>query len=170
MLPRSKSELQLAREARHKRVEHKFVLVSWLLLIAFLAGTWWIYGSDTRDSVKVNVLFAWIVCSPILLLVWRQLCGLFGARRALRDDWLDSLAQCDFPCASTDHVDVDMFLQDVCDDSSIAIKTRLVASRWLGQISIKRAQYSFANVEIDALQDAFVDYKRLGIGTGSKTP
>ena len=56
-----------------------------------------------------------------------------------------------------------MFLQDVCDDISLPVETRLIAARWLGQLSVKRAQCTFANVEMAALDDAFSDYKYIGL-------
>lgn len=158
-------DLVESRRSRAKQMKRFANLLSVGVLLTVGSCLVWLYGSDAPATFKLNIVVGVWLAAPLVSVIWRSAIGALGLRRLLREDWLDSMAQVNFPKAGSSHEDVEQFLADVAESSDVPIETRLIASRWLGQISVKRSQYLFANVEAAALDEAFADYKRLGVGT-----
>jgi predicted membrane protein len=156
-------DLVESRRIYQRRMNRLAKACMFVLILAIGSFIAWVYSDYSQAATKINVLMCLLLGSSCWAVLWRRAFAAIGFQRLLREDCLASMRQIDFPKESQFHSDIESFLESVGQMSGIAMDVRFFAARWLGQIQRTRQQFDFANIEMDALNEAFDDYKRLSI-------
>lgn len=146
-------------------VRFVFVVVAWGFCLAVLFGVWLLETSSLSPEAKVGVFALAAISWPLLSVVYRRMIAQVGFTTSRGRELLAMLAKAQFPKAEERHADIESFLEEIQQCNRLSPELRMAAARRAEVVARGRAEHLFANLESEALDMAFADYRRLGIGT-----
>ncbi|MBL8310449.1 MAG: hypothetical protein JNL19_08515 [Burkholderiales bacterium] len=141
------------------------VLVSILCCLAVLVAVWLLESSNLSPAEKVGIFALAALSWPVVSAFYRTLLMQLGLASERARELLDAMAKAKLPKAEKHHADIESFLSEIQECEHLPPRTRMTAAQWSLVVVRGRAEHTFANIESEALDLAFADYARLGIGT-----